>query len=218
MNAFEFRPFCSISEPFVGCSNGWLMYYILAMLTVIAFRSPVISLLNLILLALFYSFFGFGIPAMEIIFHWLLGSALGFLIARKYHKRVPPFVEKSILHNLTGFLQMTLILVLECLLYFAVDATIIETGQPYGLVATFLMLAAWLFVACFFLYCVLDIQRLGQAQQMAYWKLWLDISIVVFVAMATGFLAGLNSYIKAVLSACLSAVLLQAACGPKHRE
>lgn len=209
MNAFEFRPFCEFTSPFESCSNGWLMYYMLAMLTVVAFKNFIPVVLNVTLLSLFYLFFGFGVPVPEILFIWLVGCGLGFVIARKYHRRAPPFVERGVLHNIGGFLQISLILVLESLLYFAVDATIVENGQPYGLVATFLMLISWLFVACFFLYCVLNIGHFPVAQQNAYWLLWLDISIVVFVAMLIGFVPSLNSFIKAVLSAALSAGLVQ---------
>jgi len=210
MIAFVFRPICDFLKPFESCSNGWLLYYILSALVVIAFRSPVVSIVEVCLFALFYAFFGFGIPSAELIAHWVLGALIGYLITKKHHTKVPPFVKDGIIHNLSGFLQISMVLALEVLLFFAVDEEVLENQRPYGLVATFMLLAVWLFAAAFFLYCTLAIERYPFEQQLQYWHLWFDISLVLFIAMLFGFVPGINSYLKATMASCVSAVVLTA--------
>lgn len=194
---FLFRPVCELLAPFTSCSNGWLFYFILGILTAVAFKHLLVSAVSLILLLTLHQYTYFGIPPVEAIFQWMLGSLVGLVISRKFHHRAPPFVEHGIFHNVTGFLEMTLILTLAGSLFWAVDDTIIENERPYGLAATFIMIACWLFAATFFLYCVMGIERKSQEEQANYWKQWLHLTMVVFLAMFIAFIPDMSSYIKA---------------------
>jgi hypothetical protein len=205
---FLFRPYCEFLEPFESCSNGWLFYYTLGLLTVVAFKSLLVSAISLILVVTLHVYWNFGIPAVESIFHWMLGSFVGLVIARKFHKRAPPFIENGIFRNVTGFLEVTLILALAGVLFFAVDDTILENERPYGLAATFIMIACWLFAATFFLYCALGIEKLGHELQMNYWKLWLHLSMVVFLIMFLAFIPDINSYVKSSIATIIAGLVI----------
>lgn len=172
------------------------MYYVLAILTAIAFRRISITLLNYVILVIAWEFGSFGIPIGEITFNWILGSLIGHLIVRKFKQVAPPFVKSSLLKNIGGFLQMTAILFFALLLYFNVDLLISENQKPYGLAITFIMISCFLFAACFLLYCLLNIQSYGIEQQHAYWLLWFNTSVVVLSVMFAGFLPSMNSYMK----------------------
>ena len=205
---FLFRPVCEFTAPFESCSNGWLFYFVLGVLTVVAFKNGIISAISLILVLVLHEYSNFGIPAVEAIFHWFLGSLIGVIIARKFHHRAPPFVENGVFHNVVGFLEITLILALAGLLFFGVDDTILENERPYGLAATFIMIACWLFAATFFLYCVLGIERKKHEEQMNYWKQWIHLAMVVFLVMFFAFIPDINSYIKASISTIIAAPII----------
>lgn len=172
------------------------MYYVLAILTAIAFRRIGVTILNYIVLLAAWEFASFGIPIGEITFNWILGSLIGYTIVRKFRHAAPPFVKSGIFKNIGGFLQMSMIVFLALLLYFNVDLLITENQKPYGLMITLVMIACYLFAACFFLYCVLTIQTYSPEQQMAYWLLWFNTSVVVLLVMIAGFLPSMNSYMK----------------------
>jgi hypothetical protein len=205
---FLFRPNCVLTEPFTSCSNGWLFYYTLGILTVVSFRNAIISAVSLLLVIGLHEYSDFGIPVEEAIFHWFLGSLIGVIISRKFYHRTPPFVEHGVFHNITGFFQITFILALAGLLFFAVDDTILENQRPYGLAATFIMIACWLFAATFFLYCILGIERKPFEEQMNYWKLWIHLSLVVFLIMFLAFIPDLNSYVKSAIATVIAAPLI----------
>jgi hypothetical protein len=205
---FLFRPECEFLAPFDSCSNGWLFYFTLGILTVVSFRNLLISAVSLLIVAILHEYSNFGIPVIESIFHWVLGSLIGAIINRKFYQRAPPFVENGVWHNITAFLEMTMILALAGVLFFAVDDTILENERPYGLAATFIMIACWLFAATFFLYCVLGIERKTHEEQMNYWKLWLHLTMVIFFAMFMAFIPDINSYLKCSITTIISGLVI----------
>jgi hypothetical protein len=139
---------------------------------------------------------------------WLLGSFIGLIISQKFLNRAPPFVENGIFRNATGFIQITFVLALAGVLFFAVDDTILENQRPYGLAATFIMIACWLFAATFFLFCVLGIEKRPHVEQMNYWKLWLHLTMVVFLSMFLAFIPDLNSYLKAGITTIIAGFVI----------
>jgi hypothetical protein len=205
---FLFRPYCELLAPFTSCSNGWLFYYTLGMMTAISFRNLLISALSLILLITLHEYTTFGIPGVEATFQWMMGSFVGLVISQKFLKRAPPFVEDGIFRNFTGFLEITFVLALAGVLFFAVDDTILENERPYGLAATFIMIACWLFAATFFLYCVLGVEKQPPDQQKNYWVQWLHLAMVVFLIMFFGFIPDISSYVKSAIATMIAVVVI----------
>lgn len=199
MPAFVFRPYCFLDKPFSDCSDGWAVYEFVGLLAAVGFRKPIASLVWLVAALVAYYGFGYGITGLEIALHFAVGSAFGALILRQ-SKGAPPSVSGGLLHNYTGSISFSIVILLSISAFAYIDERISENGKRYGVVGSFIAILFFWLVTHFSLHVVNKVAEMPPKTNELYWKQWNQVGLSIFVFMVIALAGNISSYVKAGLS------------------
>ena len=209
MHIFLFRPFCAFSEPALGCSDGWAMYQVLALLAIVGYRRVEMSALLLATLLALYYLFAVGIPGPELLLNFLLGTGYGAIVLG-LTPTAPRTIAQHPLRSPTEAISYLIILAICALAFVDIDERIDEGDERYGVVGAFIFIMLCLLLLIFVLFHVNGIERASETTKAAFWCQWEMVVVTTFVVMLIALLGTFGGYVKALLTVPLVPVVIYA--------
>lgn len=201
MHVFVFRPFCTLSEPHLDCSDGWAMYQYIGLMVAVGFRHFGVSAVVLGLLLVAYYAFAFGLPGFELTLNFVIGTIYGAEIV--YLTRPPRLVAENPLKDYTGTLSYLLIIALGITSFAAIDTRIDENNERYGVVGAFVLVIFWTLLTKFILFQLNHMTKETKVVQQRYWDMWHQVLISLLIVMTIALIGAFGGFFKAFIAACL---------------
>jgi Mn2+/Fe2+ NRAMP family transporter len=134
-----------------------------------------------------------------LIFHWILGTVVGWLLLYNYSPYLGKF-KRVTLRDDFGYTAVAVgLLFLFSVLFYNVDFKLPENGYPYGLAETGFMVVVFLSFTPFVVYRLKKLVNGERYLNNAYVKLWAWIVWIFIFSFSIAFIPNLNSYMKGLI-------------------
>jgi hypothetical protein len=199
MHLFLFRPYCYFRDPLADCSDGWTLYVYLALLVTLGYRRLIFNVLVCVLLQAAYYVLGFGLPGLEQLYHFAVGTLIGVMFVVRL-PGVPPMVSVINTQHFTGAISYAVALIIAVSSFADVDSRIIESGRRYGIVGAYIMIIGWTILHSLVLFIVVGVEKWRAEAKVAYWKQWTLCIYTLIIVMTIGLGVSVNSYMKSSIA------------------
>ncbi len=210
MSWFLFYPKCDITDALLACSHGWVMYFLFGFYSVISFQNLPLSLIHHGCFILASTYFEFGLPWYEAVWHLAMGNIVGWWLVWGSGMELTKVlrIKLNFFEDMSKLLRLSLGFLTFFFCFYGIDNVIIENNHPYGIALAAVLCFTWVLAIGSFFFCAERVKDNNLEEQSKYWVFWSELLIAAVVSFLVAFIPSFSAYYKTIILAPILSILL----------